>query len=314
MLSFQEWVIQEAATADMRTDIGRGYKFNIGDWLYFGIHELAREVKANKKLPLWQPQDLIHAMRPVVDISPTGAPDGGELVWVKSDKTPSQLGYRKITGRNGAKVKEVKDGYLIGIPAEWVEDVTQVFGTGGQLSGSKLGLPYDRGIPSQTRLINMIRRIRDHKEDPQGAGAEPISRNEIDAARASLGAPNMETQPTGSGPTSFDALFNTPDAEEPKAAPLAGFRAKPQQQGLDALLGGRGVGGQSGEPKNIPLAGFRRQRQPQQRPPDLNTLLGGRPSVIPMRQDQRQTANYDPNINPYWKDNSDNRQYQYFAG
>jgi hypothetical protein len=294
MLNFQEWLQQQEHARPYTGGFMRtATKYNIGDWLYFGIHDLSRYVDEHRSLPKWEVGNILEKMRPVVDVDPHGAPDGGELIWIKSDKSPSQMRYMKLAGKNGATVKKQKDGtMLIGVPTEWVEDVTSVFGTRGQLSGQKLGLVYDRGTRHQSALIRMIRAAKEGKLDPEQSGPAPVDQGNVDALKAqwglSPGKSSLDMTPVSSPSNDVWSKLGLPPTEpEPTQRPLGGA--------MERLRAKR-----AGEKTWQDM--FSQQQQP--------------PAPIPMNP-YRQTASYDPSVShydPYWKNHNDTKRYDYIIG
>lgn len=276
MINFHDWLQQNESLA-------RDYRPPASDfqWVYFGIHDLSRYASEHKTLPQWSIQEMMPKMRPVVHTEPNGAPDGGMMVWVKSDKSPSQFRYMRLAD-NGAKVKKQRDGtLLIGIPADWIEDISGVIGQDGSPEGQQLGLVFDRGTRHQTGLIRMIRAT---KQAMAQAQPQPITPSAIANVKKALGFSRGTDLPVQSRPESPDQLWAKlgipPEPKSPQTGPLAGamarIKAKQQMQQM------------FGEP------------EPEQPPIPMNPF--------------RQTASYDPSVRayaPYWKNHNDTQFYNY---
>lgn len=288
MLNFHDWLqLREASTADMRVDIGKGYKFNPGDLICFNIRKLDAKLKQKQKrgVPLTlanlNPVDLVELGLKTVDtVRPQGASNGGELVLVKSDKMPSQLGYKKMSDiQVNARLG------LIGLPADQIEDITFLLDIGAQLNAhtnkTKLGLLYDPAIIEHLRIIRNIRKARDQR---------------------------LETPPDNSGAANVLGQDQAPVT--PGRSPLA-IRPMPQSQQTDpwAQLGLPQI--QSKRPLGNVMKGIKARKS-------LDDLLNQQPEpeAIPMNP-FRQTASYDPSVSyydPHWKSHNDTKRYDYIIG
>lgn len=284
MINFCEWLDlrnEAMLPRDMRT----ATKFNIGDWVYFGIHDLQRYVNKQKSLPKWEIQEILDKMRPIFDVDPKGGPNESELVWVKSAESPSQLNYKKLESnlkKYQGKIKRQGDMYQIGIPVDWLEDVTSIFGTRGQLSGQKLGLVFDPNTEHQAKLIRKIRSAKEGKLSLINTPDSPDSpsQSDIDAVRAQFGLIG--------GPSDTPSVAS----DAPKS--------------LNSLMASLGMPDET--PRNTMSNYIRNARQTQTEKPEESPFL---------KDLFRQTASYDPSVrsySPYWKNHNDTQYYSYING
>ena len=126
MSNFFEWKLTKNQNIKNET-IGDGFikmPCDIGDFVYFGIHDLARNYREKGCLPTLSLYDIFDKKGEIIKIDPVG-----QTATLLLEKTPFSYGYRKLDAslQDGSKKYLRKDGKIeFKIPVENLKSIVSI--------------------------------------------------------------------------------------------------------------------------------------------------------------------------------------------
>lgn len=156
--SFLEWVkIKEARLVGGTEAVSNPFLYldqKQGDFVYFGVHDLAKFYKSNGFLP--STLDIATVLPKTGRIEDANSIN--RTISVLTDKDPFKFGYKKLETRDQREKRKTKNVDTINLSANHLVDITSMLGTGAELSGQKLWLVVDGNTPFQQKIMQQIRK------------------------------------------------------------------------------------------------------------------------------------------------------------
>jgi hypothetical protein len=122
-----------------------------GDIVYFGIHDLSKYYRENKKLPDLNLYDIFEKKGEIIDVDPAN-----QQVKISMNKTPFQYGYRKLENEKDKMRRYMRadDKIEIKIPTSSLQDISHLI----DAEGLPVYLVIDGNTKYQKSLIQAIRK------------------------------------------------------------------------------------------------------------------------------------------------------------
>lgn len=146
-----------------------------GDFVYFGVHDLARQYKENGSLPKLDVDTLMKKIGQCVD-----ADHVEQTVKVYCEQDPFHFGYHKLETAEARKKRRSKmddDTHEVNLPVSSLQDITHMFGDVGE---HKIWLVIDGQSKFQQSLMKEIRKKEVGKRKEAEEGEAEIGLEEPD--------------------------------------------------------------------------------------------------------------------------------------
>lgn len=212
--SFLEWLKQRENLQEVQTVAGAIYnpfaKFQQkeGDFVYFGVHEMARAFRETGQIPRLDVNQVLGKSGRIVDADPINM-----TLTIATDQDPYKFGYHKLS-LSQRRGRPIGGTTKIKIPFGNLEQITHMLPTGEQLSGQRLWLVVDGSTKHQEKLRRAVRAAEEAQKKTTQQHAQPeISQDQIARAKQSLGVPR-QIRPEDPK-MAFDRLFNPTAAQAP---------------------------------------------------------------------------------------------------
>lgn len=127
-----------------------------GDFVYFGVHDLARQYKETGSLPKLDVDTLMKKIGQCVD-----ADHVEQTVKVYCEQDPFHFGYHKLETADDRKKRRSKmeDGtHEVDLPVSSLQDITHMFGGKEEVGEHKIWLVIDGQSKFQQNLMREIRK------------------------------------------------------------------------------------------------------------------------------------------------------------
>ena len=137
-----------------------------GDFVYFGVHDLARQYKESGSLPKLDVDTLMKKIGQCVD-----ADHVEQTVKVYCEQDPFHFGYHKLETPDARKKRRSKmddDTHEVDLPVSSLQDITHMLADKGQLGDHKIWLVIDGHSKFQQNLMREIRKKEVSKRNEPG--------------------------------------------------------------------------------------------------------------------------------------------------
>ncbi len=176
--SFTEWVqskenpIEEAVQLprNMRQDPFLSMQQHAGDFVYFGVHDLARFYRENGYLPNLQMQKIVNKVGQIVDADPVE-----QTVTIATSRDPYHFGYKRMedTATRQKRKQKGETTAKVTVPVAHLQNINHMLA--GAPVTQTLWLVVDGNTPYQQNIMREIRKKEHARTQPMQPNQTPMS-------------------------------------------------------------------------------------------------------------------------------------------